>query len=111
MDVILHLGIVIASSIILYFAYFTKNKLATLISFVILAAILLAEFLGILAGIQFIDFLRDAFNSIKGLIIYVQIGLIIFLSFFKFKETKSSILGITIIVLVVLLLIVELQIF
>jgi len=111
MNNILHLGIVFASLIILYFAYFMKVELAKLIVFVILGAILIGEFLGILAGIQLIDFLRDAINLLRTLVVFLEIAFIVFLMFYKFKTKNNSILKITTIVLVVLLLIVELNIF
>jgi hypothetical protein len=111
MNSIFHLGIVVASLIILYFAYFTKNELAKLIVFVLLGAILIGELLGILAGIQFLDFLGDIFNLLKTLVFFVEIAIIIFLMFFKYKIKNNSILKITIIVLLVLLVIVEANIF
>ena len=109
MDIILHLGIVVASLIILYFAYFMKSELAKLIVFVILGAFLVGDLLGILAGIDFLDFLRNAFNLLRTWVVFVEIALIAFLVNFKIKN-KSSILKITAIVLLVLLILVEFDI-
>lgn len=111
MDTIMHLGIVIASLIILYYAYFMKSELAKLIVFVILGAILIGDLLGILAGISFLEFLRNAFTTIRSLIIYIEIILIVFLTFFKLKGKHSLVLRISTIVLLVLLLLVEFNLF
>lgn len=111
MVTILHLGIVVASLIILYFAYFLKSELAKLIVFILLGAILVSDFLGILAGIDLLDFLRDAFNLLKTFVIFIELALIVFLVFFKMKTKSSSVLKITAVVLLVLLLLVEFNIF
>jgi hypothetical protein len=111
MDIILQLGIVISSLIILYYAYFKKSVLAKLIVFVLLGAILVSNFLGLLGQVDFLDFLDNAFNVLKSFIIFIEIGLNIFLVFFKMKEKHTSVLKITTIVLIVLLLLVEFNIF
>jgi len=108
MNTVLQIFIVIASLIILYFAYFMKNELAKLIVFVILGAILIGNFLGILAGIQFLDFLGNIFNILGSVIVFIEVAIIIFLMFFKFKGKATLVLKVATVVLVVLLVTVEL---
>lgn len=111
MDIIVRLGIVVSSLIILFFAYFKKSELAKLIVFVLLGTILVSRFWGILGQIDFLNFLDNAFHALDSVIIFIEIGLIVFLVFFKMKEKHTSALKIAAIVLVVLLLLVALNIF
>ncbi len=105
--------ILIAAAIlvILFFAYTTKNKLASYVAYIILAAIALSMALnglvGLISGVDFLSFLVDILNMINSIIIFVELGLIIYLVFISKLKNKNTILKVTIIVYVVLSLLVE----
>lgn len=111
MNTVLSLGIIITSFIILYFAYFTKSELAKLIVYILLAGILTRSLFSILSGIDFLDFLRNAFNVLRSLVIFIEIVLIAFLMFFKFSKKNNIVFKVATILLLVFLLLVELDVF
>ena len=99
--------IIIATSILLivFFAYIKKDTLPKLVTFTILASIALTMALsglaGLISGVDFLNFLESIFRSLADLVVYVELGLIIFLLFFSKYKTKISLLRIAIIVYVV----------
>jgi hypothetical protein len=109
--------IIIAASIlvIIFFAYMKKDTLPKLVTYIILTSIALAMalngFAGLISDIEFLNFLENLFRSISGLIIYVELGLIIFLLFFSKHKTKITVLKVVIIIYVVLKLLLAFGIF
>ena len=105
MDIVFNLLILVTSIIILVFAYFKKSELGKLIIFILFAAMLLGEFLGVLADIAFLDFLVDFFNQIKSFIVIVEIILIVIVTFFRGKQKPTRILFAAVIILLVVKLV------
>jgi hypothetical protein len=109
--------ILIASAIlvIIFFAYMKKDMLPRLVTYTILASIALAMalngFAGLISDIEFLNFLESIFRTISGLIVYVEIGLILFLLFFSKHQTKVTLLKVVIIIYVVLKLLLAFGIF
>ena len=96
--------IIIAVSIlfIVFFAYIKKDKLPTLVTYVILSSIALTMALGglagLISGVDFLSFLESIFRTLRDLIVFIEIGLIIFLLFFTKHKTKIMALKVVIIV-------------
>jgi len=108
--------IIIAASVlgILFFAYFTKNKLATHVVYVILAAYAITmAFSGmasLIRDVDFLSFLVSFLNFLNDLIVFIEIGVIIFLLFFSTFKSKIMALKVIIIVYAVLSLLLALNI-
>ncbi len=110
--------IFIAASIlaILFFAYMTKTKLASYVAYTILAAIALSMALsgmiGLINDIDFLSFLVSFLEFLKDIIVFVELGIILFLLLMsKHKKTKIMLLKVAIIAYVVLTLVVEFNLF
>ena len=109
--------IIIAASILLiiFFAYMKKDTLPKLVSYVILASIAitmgLSGFAGLISGVDFLSFLVNIFRTLASLVVYFEIGLIVFLLFFSKFKTKISLLRIAIIIYVVLRLLLAFGVF
>jgi hypothetical protein len=107
--------IIIAVSIlfILFFAYKKKDKLATTVSFVILTSIAISMaitgMIGIINNIDFLSFLVGIYRFLNDLIVFIELGFILFLMFVIKLKTKHQTLTIAIIVYVVLRLLIELN--
>lgn len=107
--------IAITILLILFFAYTTKGMLPKLVSFVILTSIALSMVFsglaGLISGIDFLNFLESLFRTIADIIVYVEVGFIIFLLFFSKVKTKRMPLKVAIIIYVVLTLLLAFGIF
>ncbi len=109
--------IIIALSIlvIVVFAYIKKDMLPKLISYVILSSIALSMILsglaGLISGVDFLNFLESIFRTLADLVIYLEVGIIIFLLFFSKFKTKITLLKVVIIVYVVLTLLLAFGVF
>jgi len=109
---IARLFIVSAILVIVYFAYVKKDTLPKLVTLIILASIAAAMALSALAGLlSAIDFLENALKTLAGLIVYLEIGLLVFVMFFSKHKTKISLLKAAIIVYMVLVLLMALGVF
>ena len=106
--------IVIAVSIIfiLVYAYLKKDKLASYVAYTILAAIAASMALNGMASVvgevDFLTFLADFLRFLSGIVVFVELGLIIFLLFFSKFKTKIMPLKVFIIIYVALTLLLEL---
>lgn len=93
----------------------TKNKLARVVSYTILASIAISMALngmaGIIADVDFLSFLVRFFQFVSDIIVYVELGLIVFLLFFSKHKSKIMLLKVAIIVYVIFTLVIELNIF
>jgi len=101
--------------VILFFAYNKKDTLPKLVSFIILASIALSMaltgFAGLISDVNFLDFLETIFRALAGLVVYVEIGLIIFLLFFSKYKTKVMLLKLAIIIYSVLTILLAFNVF
>lgn len=109
--------IIIAATIfiILFFAYTTKNKLASYVSYIILAAVAagmaFSGMIELINGVDFLEFLVNFLRLLNDIVVFVEIGLILFLLFMSKFKTKIMVLKVVIIVYVVAKLLVELNVF
>jgi hypothetical protein len=109
--------IVIAAAILLiiFFAYMKKDTLPKLVTYIILSSIALSMALtglaGLISGVDFLIFLVSIFRGLADLVVYVEIGLIIFILFFSKYKTKIDLLKIVIIVYLVLKLLLAFGVF
>ena len=115
MENVISIIIALAALTVLFFAYTTKSKLARTVSYIILASVLLTQALGGLANlisdIEFLNFLEQLFRGVNGLIVFIEVGLIIFVTFFYKFGTKNPLLKGAIIVYAVLVVLVEFGVF
>lgn len=108
--------IIIAASIltILFFAFMTKNKLASNVSYVILAAIAVSMALrglvGLIIDVDFLSFLVSILRFLNDLVIFFEIGLIVYFLFFTGHKNKVMLVKVAIIVYAVLSLLIEFNI-
>ena len=111
MDDLLRLIIALSILAILFFAYTTRNKLARVVVYTILAAIALSMALnglaGIIGNVDFLSFLVDIIRFLNDLVVFVEIGVILFLVFLSKLSTKNTLLKATILVYVIVTLIME----
>jgi hypothetical protein len=111
------LRIVLALSIlvIVFFAYMKKDSLPKLVTYTILSSIALSMALsglaGLIADIEFLNFMENIFRTLSDLVVYVEIGLIIFLLFFTKHKTKIAVLKVIIIVYIVVKLLLVFGVF
>lgn len=107
--------VAVLAIIVLIFAYFKNNTLGKLAAFVILAAILLAQFFsglaGLISSVDFLNFLESIFRGIAGLIIYAELAVLIILVFFSKFKSKEALLNWSIIIYVILVLLIEFNVF
>ncbi len=108
---IAHLIVAVLVLVILYFAYFRNNTLGKLSAFVILAAIVLVQVLnglaGIIADVDFLNFLENLLKGISGIVIFAELVLLIILAFFGKHKSKEDLLKWSIVGYVVLVLLIE----
>lgn len=101
--------------IILFFAYTTKNKLASYVSYTILAAVAISMSLnglaGLIADIDFLSFLESFLRLLSDIVVFIELVVILLLLFISKFKSKVMLLKVTIIVYVVLKLIIEFNIF
>lgn len=111
---LIQLSIAVAIIFILIFAFLSKNKLATVVSFTILASYAISMALGGMAGliadVNFLSFLESFIRLLNDIVVYIEIGIIVFLLFFSKYKNKSMLLKVVIIVYVVLTLLLALNI-
>ncbi len=109
--------LIVAVSIlfILFFAFMTKNKLASYVSYTILASIAITMALngmaGIIADVDFLSFLVRFFQFLSDIIVYIELGLIVFLLFFSKHKSKNMLLKVAIIVYVIFTLLLTFNLF
>lgn len=101
MDTVLGLIILVTSIIILYFSFFKSSELGKMILFILFGAILLGDFISLLASIALFDFLQDIINQIGGFVVIAEIILIVIVTFFNRKTKPVKPLYITILVLLI----------
>ncbi len=107
--------VAVLALIILLFAYFKNSTLGKLAAFVILAAILLAQlfngFAGLISSVDFLNFLESIFRGIADLIIYAELVILVILAFFSKHKSKETLLNWSIIGYIVLVLLIEFNVF
>jgi len=111
----IRLFIASAILVIIFFAYVKKETLPKLVTLIILASIAVSmalnAFAGIISGIDFLNFLENALKTLASLVVYLEIGLIIFVMFFSQHKTKITLLKVAIIGYMVLVLLLALGVF
>lgn len=106
--------IIIAASILLivFFAFMKKDMLPKLLSYTILASIALSMafsgLAGLIADIDFLNFLESIFRTLADIVVFLEISVIIFLLFFSKFKTKFMLLKVVTIIYVVLTLLLAL---
>lgn len=108
---ILNLTIAIIALLFLFNAYMNKNELAKLVSYIILGAILIQNILSSFAQVALFDSVSNLTNGIGSLIPFIQIGLIIFLTFFFMTSKADKLMKRLVIIFSVLVLLVEFGVF
>jgi len=115
MDSLLQIFAAVAIGFILLFAYMTKNKLASYVAYTILASYALSMAFGGMIGmihtIDFLSFLESFIRFLNDLVVFVEIGVILFLLFLSKFKTKIMILKVAIIAYVVIVLFLEFNVF
>lgn len=101
MDYFINSFVVIASIVVLFFAFFKKSELGKLSIYVIFASMLLQELFGIMVDWSLFSFITNFLNSILPFIIYGEIILLIVLLVSRLKNCKKE-LKIALIALIVL---------
>lgn len=101
--------------LILFYAYFRNNTLGKLAVFIILTAIFLIQFLngfaGLIADVDFLNFLESIFRGIADLVVYVELAALVFVMFFTKHKSKEVILKYALIGYIVLVLLIEFGVF
>lgn len=110
MDYIVNVLVVVASLVVLFFAYFKKSELGKLSVFVIFSALLLQSLIGILVDWALFDFIVDFLNSLSTIVVYAELVLLIILLVTRYKKANKA-LNISLLVLIILQLIAILGIF
>jgi hypothetical protein len=109
--------IIVAVSIfiIVFFAYLEKDRLPKLVSYTILASIAITMALnglaGLISGVDFLNFLESIFRTMADFVVFLEIGLIIFLMFFSKHKTKITLLKVFIIIYIIFTLILRFGLF
>jgi len=109
--------IIVAASIliIVFIAFVKKDTLPKLVSYTILASIALSMafsgFAGLIANVDFLNFLESIFRFLADIVVFLEIGIIVFLLFFSKFKTKVILLKVVIIIYVVLTLLLEFGVF
>jgi len=112
---IVQIVIALLALVVLFFAYFKNNTLGKLAAFVILTAILVVQvlngFAGLIADVEFLNFLESIFKGVAGLVIYAELIVLILLVFFSKHKTKEALLKWSLVAYVVLVLLMEFNVF
>lgn len=111
MNYVIDLLIIIASLVVLYFAYFKKFELAKLSVYVIFASMLLQELISSLIQIQVFDFMKSILSSINPFVIYGEIILLVILLLTRIKKSTNKYLKISIGFLIIIKILAVLGIF
>ena len=101
MDYVINSFVVIASTVVLYFAFFKKSELGKLSVYVIFASILLQQLIGIMFDWSLFNFIDDVLSFLLTFVIYAEVVLLIVLLLTRLKTCKKE-LKIALIVLIVL---------
>lgn len=101
MDYVINSFVVIASTVVLYFAFFKKSELGKLSVYVIFASILLQQLIGIMFDWSLFNFIDDVLSFLQTFVVYAEVILLIVLLLTKLKTCKKE-LKIALIVLIVL---------
>ncbi len=102
MNYVSELLIVIASLVVLYFAYFKKMELGKLSIYVIFASMLLQALVGSLIQIQLFDFMKQVLGNITTFVVYGEIILLLILVLTRLKSSSNKYLKISLIFLIVI---------
>ena len=102
MQFVIDLLVVLATLMILFYAYFKKSELAKLSVYVIFASILLRELLGLLNTVAIFDFISSIYNSITTFVVYGEIILLLILVISRLKKASNKYFKISLIFLIVL---------
>lgn len=111
MEFVLDLLIVVASLVVLYFAYVKKSELGKLSVYVIFASLLLQEFFQAVGSIQIFDFMRDVVSSLSMFVVYGEVVLLAVLLVSRWKKASNKYLKYSLIFLLVVKLVAVLGIF
>jgi hypothetical protein len=111
MEIIISILIVVASLILLYFAFFKNSNLGKLSVFVVFGSILLQELLSILGKIDIFDFISSILSTISTFVVYGEVILLVLLLITKLKESSNKYMRISLIILIILKVIAILGIF
>jgi len=108
MSALANIIIAISAIIILFFAFTANSKLGKMISFIILASILISGFFtgfaDLISGVDFLNFLESIFRGLADIIVYIELALIVFVTFFKFASSNILIKGSAVVYVVFVLL-------
>lgn len=102
MNFIINVLVVLASLVILYYAYFKKSELGKLSIYVIFGSILLQELLSVLTTIALFDFLRDIVGTVTTFVVYGEILLLVLLVVTRLRKASNKYFKISLIFLIVL---------
>lgn len=101
MEYIVNVLIVFTSLIVVFYAYFRKNELAKLSTFVIFASILLQQFIGILVDWSLFDFIANLISRFHVFVVYGEVILLVILLVRHFKRANQT-LKVSLLLLIVL---------
>ncbi len=110
-----HIIVAVMVIIVLYYAYFKNSILGKLAAFVILAGIVVSQlfsgFAGLIADVEFLNFLESIFRGIASLVIYAELVVLVILVFFSKFKSKENILNGAIIVYIIFVLLLQFNVF
>lgn len=101
MDFVVNVLIVVASLILLYYAYFKKSELGKLAIFVVVASMLLQEFVSILGSLDLFDFMSSILSTLGTIIVYGEV-IVLILLLVRFFAKTNQVLKASMIIVVVL---------
>lgn len=102
MDFVVNLLVVIATLVILFYAYFKKSELGKYSVYVIFGSILLQELLSVLTTVALFDFLRDILGTVTTFVVYGEIILLVLLVIARLRKSSNKYFKISLIFLIVL---------
>lgn len=105
MGYIIDLLIIIASLIILFFAYFKRSELGKLSVYVIFGSMLLQNLFSALMTIAIFDFMKDVLSQISTFVVYGEIILLIILFFGRLRSRSNKYFKISLIFLILVKLV------
>lgn len=111
MNFILDFFIVLASLVVLYFAYFKKSELGKLSIYVIFASMLLQSLFSSMMTVSFFDFLDKIYGTLGTFVIYGEIILLVLLVLTRLKKASNKYFKISLIFLIVVKFIAVLGLF
>lgn len=111
MDFVINLLVVLASLVILYYAYFKKSELGKLSIYVIFGSILLRDLLSVLTTLDFFGFLKEVLGTVTTFVLYGEILLLVLLVITRLRKTSNKYFKISLIFLIILKIIQVLGLF